>query len=137
MTMLDSLQAALAAEQAVVYGYGVVGAHLATTAEAYASDRLTEHMLRRDKLTALITAVGGTPGTARVAYQLPFEVTDAKTGALLGAHLEQGANGAYWDLIAAASPSSSTRSLAIDWLSNSAVSANRWGAPQALPGQPA
>jgi len=51
MTELAALQAALGAEQAVVYGYGVVGAHLANAAEAYASARLTEHMLRRDKLT--------------------------------------------------------------------------------------
>jgi hypothetical protein len=137
MTEVAALQAALAAELAIVYGYGVVGAHLAAAAETYASDRLTEHMLRRDKLTDLITAAGATPVTARVAYQLPVAVTDAKSASLLGAHLEQGADGAYWDLVAAAPPSSPTRSLAIGWLAESAVAANQWGGPQALPGQPA
>lgn len=136
MTTIDALQAALAAEQAVIYGYGVVGAHLAATAESYASARLTEHMLRRDKLIALVTAAGAKPVTARVAYQLPFDVSNAKTAALLGAHLEEGANGAYWDLIAAAPANSATRALVIGWLTDSAVAADHWGAPQALPGQP-
>lgn len=137
MGELAALQAALAAEQAIVYGYGVVGAHLAKTAESDATARMTEHMVRRDKLDALITAAGGTPVTARVAYQLPQPVTDEKSAILLGAHLEQGADGAYWDLIEAAAANSALRSLAIGWLSDSAVAANHWGAPQALPGQPA
>jgi len=137
MSALEAVQAALAAEQAVVYGYGVVGSHLAKAAETYASDRLTEHLRRRDTLTTLVTAAGGTPVTARVAYQLPFAVTNAKSATLLGAHLEQGANGAYWDLIAAAVANSPTRSLAIGWLADSAVAANHWGGLQALPGQPA
>ncbi len=136
MTELTALRAALAAEQAIVYGYGVVGAHLSGTAERYASDRLTTHMTRRDQLAALVTQAGARPAAARAAYQLPFAVENRRSATQLGAHLEQGANDAYWDLTAAAAARSSVRVLAVGWLSDSAVAANHWGAPQALPGQP-
>lgn len=137
MGELAALKAALAAEQAIVYGYGVVGAHLGVAGKAYAGGRLSAHQLRRDQVAGLITAAGGRPAAARAAYQLPFAVTDPAAAAQLGAHLEQGASDAYWDLIAAAPAQSPTRSLAISWLSDSAIAASRWGGPQALPGQPA
>lgn len=134
---LAALQAALATEYEVVYGYGVAGAHLSDDAETYALSRLTVHMQRRDALTALIASAGGTPVSARAAYRLPFRVTNATSAGLLAGHLEQGASDAYWDLVAAAPASSSARQQAIDWLTDSAMSAAQWGATQALPGQPA
>jgi hypothetical protein len=133
---LEALQEALAAEQAIVYGYGVLGAHLSGTQEAYAMQRLTSHMLRRDKLAAAITADGATPVLARVAYALPFPVDNQASARELGGHLELGAADAAWDLAAAADARSASRSLAVAWLTDAAVSAEYWGASQALPGQP-
>jgi Domain of unknown function (DUF4439) len=134
-----ALQAALAAEQATIYGYGVVGAKLIgdDTDRDYATAALATHVLLRDKLMAMITAIGAKPGAARAAYQLPFVVDDAATARQLAAHLEQGVSGAAWDLIAAAPSGSPVRADAIRWLADAAIRAAHWGASQPLPGQPA
>jgi hypothetical protein len=136
MTEVQAMQAALRAEYAVVYGYGVVGAHLTGANENYAMQRLTISMERRDRLAALVTATGDRPATARAAYALPFVVSGPAAAARLGAHLELGAANAAWDLTAAAPPRSSARALAVAWLSDAALSAAHWGGFQALPGQP-
>jgi hypothetical protein len=136
MSSLAALQDALAAEDAVIYGYGVVGAHLSGTAEQYATDRLTTHMQRRDTLSGLVVAAGGIPVAAMPAYRLPFVVSSARIAGLLAARLERSANDACWDIIAATAAGSTARSLGIGWLRDSAVSAAHWGASQALPGQP-
>jgi hypothetical protein len=139
MTQIAALQAALAAEQATIYGYGVVGAKLVgdDTARDYATAALQKHLLIRDRLMAMITALGATPVAARAAYQLPSVVNSAATAGQLAAHLEQGVTGAAWDLIAAAPTGSAVRADAITWLADAAIRAAHWGARQPLPGQPA
>ncbi len=137
MTELSALKAALAAEQAIVYGYGVVGAHLSGKEEKLASVLLTAHQERRDRLSALITSLGALPPPALPAYRLPFGVTDATTARQLAVVLEEGASGAAWDLVAASAPRSTARELAVAWLSNTAVATSEWGhMPAALPGAP-
>lgn len=134
---LTALQSALAAEQAIVYGYGVVGAHLSGKAETYAGDRLVAHEQMRDTLADLIREQSAVPATALPAYQLPFPVSDALSARRLAGALENGAAGAAWDLTDAASASSQARGLAVDWMADVAVAAALWGAAQALPGLPA
>lgn len=136
MTEVDALQAALQAEFEVIYGYGVVGAHLSGAAENYATSRLTTHMARRDKLAGLITAQGAVPATTRAAYALPFVVNGVATARRLGAHLELGAADAAWDLISATSRRTSTRTLGVGWMTDTALSGALWGGTQPLPGQP-
>jgi hypothetical protein len=136
MSDLAALQAALAAEEATIYGYGVVGAKLRGADRSYATNVLAIHMNVRDQLMALISAAGARPGAARAAYALPNPVTDPTAARQLAAHLEQSSAGALWDLIAASPPQSPTRALTIGWLGEAAVRAAHWGAQQALPGQP-
>jgi hypothetical protein len=137
MSELTALQSALAAEQATIYGYGVAGAVMLGTDRDDATAALQSHMVIRDQLMTLISALGATPVAAQPAYRLPSAVTDTANARALAAHLEQSGAGALWDLIAATAPASHARSLAIDWLSEAAVRAAHWGAQQALPGQPA
>jgi hypothetical protein len=137
VTDLAALQAALAAEQTTIYGYGVSGAILTGSDRDDAMSALDAHQVVRDRLGALITAMGATPVAARPAYQLPFPVATQTAARELAGQLEQGCAGALWDLIAASPSQSPTRALAIGWLSDSAVRAAHWGAQQALPGQPA
>ncbi len=61
---VTALQAALAAEQAASYGYGVVGAHLnASSAQSVSADAdWVAHQQARDSLTAMITIGGGHAG---------------------------------------------------------------------------
>jgi hypothetical protein len=136
VNQLAALQAALRTEFEVIYGYGVVGAHLSGKPEDYASARLISHLQRRDKLAGMITALGATPAVSHAAYQLPYAVTGASTARRLAAHLELGAANAAWDLAAATSTRSAGRTYAVSWISDAAFSAALWGGTQALPGQP-
>jgi hypothetical protein len=137
VTELAALKSALAAEQAVVYGYGAVGAHLSGAPRRYAMARLTMHQARRDEISALITASGAVPPGGLPAYRLPFPVEDPASARRLAGSLEDGAAGAAWDLAAATGSRSSARRLAVGWLADAAVAASRWGASTApLPGRP-
>jgi hypothetical protein len=137
VTGLAALQAALAAEHATIYGYGVAGAVLRGSDRDYAIRALDAHMLLRDRMIRLITDLHGKPVAAQPAYQLPTPVSDDSSAYALAAHLEEGGAGSLWDLVAASPPGGRLRSLAIGWLAEAAVRAAHWGARQALPGQPA
>jgi Domain of unknown function (DUF4439) len=137
VTELGALQAALAAEQATIYGYGVIGAIVRGSDRDVASAALLSHERIRDQLMAMIAALGATPVTARPAYQLPFVGHDATSARALAAQLEEGVCGAAWDVVAAAAAASAVRVAAIGWLATAAQRAQHWGTTQALPGQPA
>ncbi|MYV93133.1 DUF4439 domain-containing protein, partial [Streptomyces sp. SID1034] len=85
---LDAAQAALAAEHAAVYGYGVLGGRLAEARVAEARDALTGHRSRRDLLARTVRDLGGSPVAAAAAYALPFAVPDAGAAVRLAAELE-------------------------------------------------
>jgi hypothetical protein len=136
VTTIAALQAALAAANATIYGYGVAGARLIGNDKDYAMTVMTAHLVQRDRLITLISALGATPVAALPAYRLPFAVDSAASARQLGAHLEQGNAGAAWDLIAASTPGSKVRALAIGWLGDAAKRAAHWGQQQPLPGQP-
>jgi Domain of unknown function (DUF4439) len=99
-----ALQAALAAEHAAVYGYGVVGALLAGAARAQARADVTTHEVARDTLVAMLTKLGATPVAASPAYRLPFAVTGAASAKRLAAVLEEGVTRAYLGMVAVNSP---------------------------------
>ena len=97
---LQALQAALAAEHAAVYGYGVAGAILTGADNAAARADWESHMKARDTLQAMITKLGATPVAASAAYELPFTVRDARSARRLAAALEEGVTQAYLGLVA-------------------------------------
>ena len=103
-TAVAALQAALAAEHAAVYGYGVVGAMLTGAAQAQARADWTAHQVARDTLEAMLTKLGATPVAASPAYQLPFPVTGAASAKRLAAALEDGVTRAYLGLVAVNDP---------------------------------
>src|SRR6478752_4076421 len=80
-----ALQAALAAENAAIFGYGVAGAHLTGSSRAAAEQDWTAHNQARD---------------AQAYYQLPFRVHDAPSAIRLAAYLEDGVTRAYLGLVA-------------------------------------
>jgi hypothetical protein len=97
---LQALQAALAAEHAAVYGYGVAGAMLTGAEQARAMTDWKAHQEARDTLQAMITRLGATPVAASAAYELPFTVHDARSARRLAAALEEGVTQAYLGLVA-------------------------------------
>jgi hypothetical protein len=131
-----ALQAALTAEQAAVYGYGVAGAHLRGASQATAQQFWTAHRDARDTLTAMIAARGTVPAAALAHYDLPFPVTSSASAEVLAAHLEDGATAAYLDIVAV----SDTRLRSFGALAMQACAgrAAHWrGSTIAFPGLPA
>jgi hypothetical protein len=101
---IAALQAALAAEHAAVYGYGVAGALLAGPARAQALADLTAHRVARDTLEAMLTGLGATPVAASPAYALPFPVNGTASAKRLAVTLEEGVTRAYLGVVAVNSP---------------------------------
>lgn len=97
---VQALQAALAAEYAAVYGYGVAGAMLTGRDRTTALADWQSHQEARDTLQAMIVKLGATPVAASPAYQLPFPVRDARSARRLAATLEDGVTRAYLGVVA-------------------------------------
>ena len=97
---VPALQAALAAEDAAIFGYGVAGAHLSGSSQSAATQDWTRHNKTRDTLAAMISALGATPVAALAFYRLPFVVDNAASAAALAAYLEDGVTRAYLGLVA-------------------------------------
>ncbi|MEU3747365.1 MULTISPECIES: ferritin-like domain-containing protein [Streptomyces] len=124
MSALDAAQAALAAEHAAVYGYGVVGGRIGTARKAEATTAFEAHRARREALRRTVRDLGGTPVAAAAAYELPFPVADTAGAVRLAAVLEDRVAGVYSDLVRAGR--GPLRSEAAAALREAAVRAVRW-----------
>jgi hypothetical protein len=123
---VSALVAALEAEQAAIYAYGLVGARAGSASRPAAAAALRAHTLQRDLLAARVTAAGRRAPAGEPAYALPFEVTSAATARALAAHVESALAAHYADLVAAAAPG--RRREAASWLIRAAAAASAWGA---------
>ncbi|MGW0120876.1 ferritin-like domain-containing protein [Streptomyces sp. NPDC003327] len=133
MSALDAAQAALAAEHAAVYGYGVVGGRIGTERRAEARAAHEAHRARRDALRRTVRDLGGSPVVSAAAYRLPFAVDDPAGAVRLAAHLEDRVAGVYSDLVRAAE--GPLRGEAAASLREAAVRAVRWrGGDVTFPG---
>jgi hypothetical protein len=133
LTPLAAVQAALAAEHAAVYGYGVIGARVSAGRADEARTAYDAHRARRDTLRRTVTDLGGTPVAAEPAYALPFPVPDSAAATRLAAELEDRVAAVYADLVRAAT--ADLRAEAAGWLREAAVRAVRWrGESVAFPG---
>ena len=138
MSSQAALLAAIRIEHEIVYGYGVVGAHLRGVRQRYAAMRLAAHQTLRDRLQASAS----TTVRAAPAYELPGPVVNAHEAAALAVQLEDAAAAAAYALVAAAGADSAVRRLAVVTLGDVATAARRWRAitgatdDPAFPGQP-
>ncbi|MEU0771641.1 ferritin-like domain-containing protein [Streptomyces albogriseolus] len=130
---LRALQAALAAEHAAVYGYGVVGGRIGEQRRTEARTAYDAHRARRDALVRDVKGAGGTPVAAAAGYALPFPVPDAAAAARLAAELEMRVAGVYADLVR--SSGGERRRSAAEAMREAAVRSVRWsGESVAFPG---
>ncbi|QDI68732.1 hypothetical protein CD934_08570 [Streptomyces calvus] len=130
---LRALQAALAAEHAAVYGYGVVGGRIGEKRRAEARTAYDAHRARRDALVRAVRDAGGEPVAAAAGYALPFPVPDAAAAVRLAAELEGRLAGVYADLVRESS--GDRRRVAAEALREAAVRSVRWsGGSVAFPG---
>ncbi|MFJ4787153.1 ferritin-like domain-containing protein [Streptomyces sp. NPDC088794] len=130
---LAAFQAALAAEHAAVYGYGVVGGRIREGRRTEARSAYDAHRARRDALAREVRDLGGTPVAASAAYALPFPVTDSPSAVRLAAEVEDRVAGVYSDLVRATD--GERRRTAAGAVREAAVRAVRWrGESVAFPG---
>lgn len=131
-----ALQAALAAEHAAVYGYGIVGSMLSGASQATAYKDWVAHQVARDTLEAMLTKLGATPVAASPAYELPFAVTNAQEASRLAAALEEGVTRAYLAVVAVSNRA--LRSFGALAMQPPASRAAAWrgGKTEAFPGMP-
>jgi hypothetical protein len=130
---VPALQAALAAENAAIYGYGVAGAYLSGSLANAAHDDWHAHLLARDALQSMISALGATPTAASPAYALPFTVSDPGSAVRLAAYLEDGVTSAYLGVVGVADLS--LRAFGAQAMRDPALRAARWsGTTPPFPG---
>jgi len=125
MTSGAAIRAALEAEYAVIYGYGVAGGRLRGRDLAFAQERLATHQEWRDQLLAVASSAADRPAPLP-AYELPFPVEDPAAARRLAVRLEDGAAGAAWDVVAASRPATAARRLGVALLADVAVAAADW-----------
>ncbi|MEV4275443.1 ferritin-like domain-containing protein [Actinoplanes xinjiangensis] len=123
--MTEQLAAALAAEEAAIYAYGVIGVHLTGSDEvSRARAAELEHRARRDALVDRIDELRASAAPAPAAYRLPFEVTDREGALKLAVHVEDGVAQAWRALLPVTE--GGERIDALSHLTDSAVRATRW-----------
>lgn len=120
----SALAAALRAEHAAIFGYGVVGGHLDGSAKETARRADTAHRTRRDALVARLASLSATAPPADPAYTLPFPVTGRASAYKLAVALEEGTAEAW--RLAVAATTGDVRKVALDALIDCAVRATAW-----------
>jgi len=129
MTALDvALVAAVAAENAAAYGYGVAGARLARPQEKTAARVAYDaHRVQIDTVTQWVATVGATAAPPAPVYALPTAVTDDASARAALAAIEESTSAAYADVVAAALPAGGElQRLAAGWLQSAAVREAQW-----------
>lgn len=119
----ERLSAALAAEHAAIFGYGLVGARLDQATVALAAQAELAHRSRRDALLVRLAARGVNPPAAEPAYQPPNAVTDQASALQLAITIEE-RTAAVWRA-ALLQTDGDDRKLALDALVDCAVRATR------------
>lgn len=130
-----ALQAVLAAEHAVIYGYGVAGAHLNGAARRDAERGWTAHRARRDALQGRLSAAGAQPVPPAPAYALPAPVDSRRSARALLILLEERLAAVWADAVGELV--GDLRGFAVDGLTEAAVAAAQWRRSSvAFPGLP-
>ncbi|OJF10489.1 ferritin-like domain-containing protein [Couchioplanes caeruleus] len=123
--MSPPLAAALAAEEAAIYAYGVLGVKLTRDGDLVEA-RATEavHRDRRDVLVSKLAAAQASAAPAPAGYELPFPVTDRKTALRLAIEVEDRVAQAWRAVLPVTE--GGDRSTALNALTDAAVRAARW-----------
>jgi hypothetical protein len=121
---IAALQEALAAEHAVVFGYGVAGARLRGAARRRAQRAFDGHRASRDELTRLVAEQGAQPVPAAATYDLPAPVESAGDARVLVTLLEERMAAVWADAVLHLE--GDLRDLAVEGMRDTAVAAALW-----------
>jgi len=133
MSVDTSLQLALAGEHAAIYGYGVVGARLASAEQTRARNGLNAHRSARDQIERLILAAGSAPVASEASYVVAVDGATQRQLRTILTSIED----RLCDLYAALTleRDESARAFGIAQMQATAVRATQWrGSAEAFPG---
>ena len=122
--MNEQLSAALAAEEAAIYAYGLIGVNVSASERTEARTAEAAHRARRDVLVSRLDQLKASTAPAPAGYELPFEVTDRATALKLAVHVEDGVAQAWRAALPATADAD--RSTSLSALTDAAVRATRW-----------
>ncbi|WP_229069364.1 ferritin-like domain-containing protein [Actinoplanes sp. DH11] len=123
--MNEQLAGALAAEEAAIYAYGLIGVHLTRVSEVSgARDSEQEHRRRRDYLVDRLDELKTGAPPAPAGYRLPFEVTNRASALKLAVHVEDGVAQAWRAVLPVTEKNA--RNDALSAMTDSAVRATAW-----------
>ncbi len=128
-----ALQAALAAEHAAVWAYGLVAAYLPASRAAAVDEALAAHRARRDATERLLADAGVEPVPAQPGYRVPGPVDGAQHAMRLAVTAETD-TAETWRAVIERTSLPGLRAAALDALTGAAVRAARW---RAAAGEPA
>ncbi|ADG78328.1 hypothetical protein TPAU25S_03247 [Tsukamurella paurometabola] len=121
----EAVVAALHAEYAAIYLYGVVDAYASPTRRADIAKFAAEHRAQRDALQTALGAAGVPVPVAAAAYAPPEPVTDPVSAAKVAAAIEDDSAAAYRGVLSRGD-SDGLRHLGVTGLSAAAVRGARW-----------
>jgi uncharacterized protein DUF4439 len=124
---VTGLQSVLAAENAVRWGYDIVGGQVHTALQPTVRLAQNGHVAVQDLLQTAIRARRATPVAADAGYTLPFAVSGQVSALRLAADLEERST-ASWHYLLGATDDASLRRFAAAGLQNAAVRATQWRA---------
>lgn len=139
MTLIDSWQAALAAEQQAGFGYDLLGARLHGSADLALAVRCSNaHEASVAAVTEQLATAGQTPHPVAADYPSLYPVTDVPTARALAIRLESECASAWRYLYESAASTSGAlattlRAQAQAALTASAVRATQWRQVAAMP----
>jgi hypothetical protein len=120
----EQLAAALAAEEAAIYAYGLIGVHVSASDRDEARAAEAAHRARRDVLVSRLDQLKASTAPAPAGYELPFPVTGRATALKLAVHVEDGVAQAWRAALPATADAD--RSTSLSALTDAAVRATRW-----------
>lgn len=123
----SALGAAVDAEHAAVFTYGVLTAFTTGERRDIVATDIAEHRARRDEGNRALVAAGAPARESAAGYVLPVNVTNATTAATAALDVETDTAAAYRAL-AERGDSPAIRRLAVDGLTECALRAAYWRA---------
>jgi ferritin-like protein len=118
------LAGALAAEEAAIYAYGLIGVHLSGQAVREARAAEAAHRTRRDVLVTRLAELRASAAPAPAGYDVPFAVTDRASALRLAIQVEDGVAQAWRATLPVTE--GADRETSLTGLTDSAVRATRW-----------
>jgi hypothetical protein len=121
----EQLAGALAAEEAAIWAYGLIGVHLREGSEQnQARAAEDEHRVRRDDLVDRLAELLASTAPTPAGYELPFPVEDRESALRLAVQIEDGVAQA-WRVVLPVTENAE-RAGALSALTTAAVRATKW-----------